>query len=348
MKRDTVSVEKVLNSRCSSDFGPKKSQFGTFVNKRPPETVIDQIINCLNIPRFSMGKLLHWFEHEYLFLGFENPKNPSAERVLHVESGMQHEAVYLGCAAEAVGTCIHSLGIEGTSKGEKTATAKHRILEITDTYEGSKFTTRVPGPEKPFFPGKNLTPPSRDSEIECLTQLPKLSTSSRSGPSATERDLSQLLWAARGRTPHFIKIDRWKYMWGLTVPTWGGVQDYTSVYLLKSRKLYHYVNWTKEFSLMNRALREKLGWTRGNPTHDIRFARNVDADSQMDGHEKAIVLCQNEQTGRALWEIGYMLENMLLQATSLGLSHESKVFSVDEASKLNDIGVANAVAAVFM
>jgi hypothetical protein len=348
MKRDTVSVEKVLNSRCSSDFGPKKSHFGTFVNKRPPETVIDQIINCLNIPRFSDGKLLHWFEDEYLFLGFENPKNPSAERLLHVESGMQHEAVYLACAAEAVGTCTRSIGIDGTSKEEKTATAKHRILEITDPYDGSKFITRVPGPEKPFFPGKNLTTPFGDSEIECLTLLPKLRTSSRSGPSATERDLSQLLWAARGRTPHFINIDKWKYMWGLTVPTWGGVQDFTSVYLVNSRKLYRYVNWTKEFSLMNRALRQKLGWTRGNPTHDIRFVGNVDASPQMYGHEKAIVLCQNERTGLALWEIGYMLENILLQATALGLSYESKVFSVEEASKLNEIGVANAVAAVFM
>jgi hypothetical protein len=43
-----------------------------------------------------------------------------------------------------------------------------------------------------------------------------------------------------------------------------------------------------------------------------------------------------------------MLENMLLQATSLGLSYESKIFSVDEASELNEIGVANAVAAIFM
>ncbi|MGA3193094.1 MAG: hypothetical protein ABSD73_11395 [Candidatus Bathyarchaeia archaeon] len=348
MSGEVVSIEKALNSRCSSGFGPRKSHFGTFVNKRPPETVIDQIINCLNIPRFSTGKLLHWLEDEYLFLGFENPKNPSAERVLHVESGMQHEAVYLACAAEAVGTCAHNLGTDGTSKEGKTTTTKHRILEIIDPYGASKFTTRAPGPEKPFFLGKNLTTPSRDSGIECVTQLPKLTTSSRSGPPATERDMSQLLWAARGRTPHFITIDRWKHMWGLTVPTWGGVQDYTSVYLVKSRKLYRYVNWTKEFSLMNRTLREKLGWTRGNPTHDIRFVGNVDASPHLNGHEKAIVLCQNEGTGRALWEIGYMLENMLLQATSLGISYESKVFSVDEASELNEIGVANAVAAVFM
>jgi hypothetical protein len=345
--KDVISIEKVLNSRCSSGFGTEKSHFGTFVNKRPPETVIDQIVDCLNIPRFSTGKLLHWFEDEYLFLGFENPKNPSAERLLHVESGMQHEAVYLACAAEAVGTCIDNLGIGGTLKGGKTATAKHRILEIIGPYEGSKFTTRAPGPEKPFFPGKNLTTPSRDSEIECLTQLPKITTSSRSGPLATERDLSQLLWAARGRAPHFIIIGRWKYMWGLTVPTWGGVQDYTSVYLVNSSKLYRYVNWTKDFSLINRALRA-IGWTRGNPTHDIRFARNVDAGPHMNGREKAIILCQNEQTGRALWEIGYMLENMLLQATSLGITYESKILSVDEASRLNEIGVANAVAAVFM
>lgn len=95
---------------------------------------------------------------------------------------------------------------------------------------------------------------------------------------------------------------------------------------------------------MNRAFDEKLGWTRGNPTHDIRFIRNVDVDSQMDGHEEAIFLCQNEHIGRALWEVGYMLESMLLQARSLDISYESKIFPPGGISELNELGVANAVA----
>jgi hypothetical protein len=137
-------------------------------------------------------------------------------------------------------------------------------------------------------------------------------------------------------------------MWGLTIPTMGGVQNYTSAYLIKDKKLYAYVNWTKEFSLLNRIFREKFKWTRGNPTHDIRFLRNVEIASQMNGHEEAIFLCQNEQTGRALWEVGYMLENMFLQARSLDVSYESKILSANEATSLAEMGVSNAVAAFFI
>jgi len=348
MTKNIVSIEKVLNSRCSSDSGPTKSHFGTFTDKHPPDTVIDYILNCLDIPRFSDGKLLHWFENGYLFLGFENPKDPYAQRVLHVESGMQHEAVYLVCTAEGVGTCINDQGINGTQNGERTSTAKHLIMEITDPYDSGKLTTKAPGPKKPLITGKNLTEPLRDGDIECLPELSKLTTFKKSGSSATEKDTSQLLWAARGRTPHCVKIQTWNLMWGLTIPTAGGRQNITSVYLMKEDKLFLYVNWTKEFSLLNRLFREKFRWTRGNPTHDIRFVRNVDVDSQMDGHTEAIFLCQNEHTGRALWEVGYMLENMFLQAKSLGISYESKVFSADDVSKLNELGVANAVAAVFI
>jgi hypothetical protein len=68
----------------------------------------------------------------------------------------------------------------------------------------------------------------------------------------------------------------------------------------------------------------------------------------MDGHEEAIVLCQNEHTGRALWEIGYMFENMFLQAKSLDISYESKVFANTETSQLADQGVPNSVAAILL
>jgi hypothetical protein len=348
MAKGIVSVEKVLNSRCSSDSGHTKGHFGTFTGKHPSDTVIDRVLSCLDTPRFSDDKLLHSFENGYLLLGFENSKDPDTQRLLHVESGMQHEAVYLACAAEGIGTCIHNQGINGTQNGEKTSTAKHLIMEITDPYESGKFTTKPPGPQKPLVTGKGLIEPLRDGNVECLPELSKLATFKNSGSSATEKDVSQLLWAARGRTPHYISIDHWKLMCGLTIPTWGGVQDYTSVYLVKDKKLCIYVNWTKEFSLMNRLFREKLGWTRGNPTHDIRFVRNVDITSQMSGHDQAIFLCQNEQTGRALWEVGYMLENMFLQAKSLGVSYESKIFSADETSLLGKMEIANAVAAFFI
>ena len=350
MKRDTVSIEKVLNSRCSSgfDFETKKSHWGTFTNRPPPKKIVDRVLRCCNIPRFSSGKLLQWFKNGYLFLGFEKPNDPYMERVLHIESGMQQEAVYLACTAQGMGTCIHNQGINGTEYGEKIATARHLIMEMVDPYESGRFTTKPPGPEKPFRAGKNLSEPLRDSDVECLPQLEHLKSSNKTGSSATKKDISQLLWAAKGRTPHHIRKHVWNMLWGLTIPTWGGGQAYTSVYLIKDGKLFRYINWTKKFSLLNRLFLNYAKWTRGNPTHDIHLIRNVNIRAQLDGADTAIILCRNEKTNRALWEVGYMLENMFLQAKTLGISYESKLFKTEETPQLAEPGMTNAVAAVLL
>ena len=268
--------------------------------------------------------------------------------MLHIESGMQQEAVYLACTAQGVGTCIHNQGINGTQYGEKIATATHLIMEMTDPYETGKFTTKAPGPEKPFTTSKNLSEPLRDGDLECLPQLQHITSFNKSGSSATKRDISQLLWAAKGRTPHCIRIQVWNLMWGLTIPTWGGGQDYTSIYLIKDSKLFRYTNWTKKFSLLNRLFREKFKWTRGTPTHDIRFIGNVNIPAQLEGANTAIILCRNEKTSRALWEVGYMLENMFLQAKSLHISYKSKIFKTEETAQLAELSVRNAVAAVLL
>jgi hypothetical protein len=117
---------------------------------------------------------------------------------------------------------------------------------------------------------------------------------------------------------------------------------------VRDNKIFLYINWTKSFSLLNRAFREKLKWTRGNPTHDLQFVRDLAIGSQLNGADGAIIFCQNEDTRRSLWEVGYMLENIFLQAKSLDISYESKVFSADTVSQLNELEVANAVAAVFL
>ena len=350
MTRDIVSIEKVLNSRCSSgfDFGTKKSHWGTFINRRPPKKIVNRILRCCNIPRFSSGKLLHWFKDEYLFLGFEKSNDLYTERVLHIESGMQQEAVYLACVAQGVGTCIRNQSINGTEYGEKIATARHLIMEMADPYDSGKFTTKAPGPEKPLIAGKNLSEPLRDGDVECLPQLEHLTSFNKSGFSATKKDISQLLWAAKGRTPHLIRKHVWNQLWGLTIPTWGGGQAYTSVYLVKDGKLFGYINWTKKFSLLNRVFLNYAKWTRGNPTHDIHFVRNVNIRAQLDGADTAIILGRNEKTSRALWEVGYMLENMFLQTKSVKISYRSKIFNYNEIKQMAKAGVSEAVAAVLL
>lgn len=337
--KEIISIEKVLNSRCSSDFdgNPKRNHSGIFIkNKHPPQRILERVLRCCRVPQFSNGKLSLWFENEHLFLGFEKTNDPFKTRLLHIESGMQQEAAYLACTALGLGTCIHNLGINGTEYKNKIATARHLILEKADSYKTGKFSTAPPGPEKPFKKGKNLSEPKRNSNMECLPQLEQLTLFKNTNTQADETDISQLLWATKGRTTHYIK----SHPWGLTIPTWGGGQDYTHVYLVKENKLFRYINWTTGFF--------PLWWKIGNPAHDTKFLKNINIPSQLDNADSAIILSRNEQTNRALWEVGYMLENMFLQAKSLGISYKSKVFTKEEIRKLKRKGISEAVAALLL
>jgi len=357
MPKDIVSVEKVLNSRCSSDFdgNSKENHWGDFVrDKSPSHEIVEHILRCCKVPQYSDGKLLLWFENKYLFLGFEKTNEPFQTRMLHIESGMQQEAVYLACTALGVGTCIHNLGINGTQRENKIATARHLILEKTNSYETGKYTTAAPGPKKPLKHGKNLTDPQRDSSVECLPKLKQLTLYKNTGSQADETDISQLLWAAKGRTPHYIN----SHPWGLTIPTWGAGQDYTNVHLVKNNKLFRYLNWTTSFLDMyppyapyaRYLLRAHahLFWRVGYPTHDIKPLRNVNISDHLDGADIAIILSRNERSNRSLWEVGYMLENMLLQLESLKTSYTSKIFNNDEMKRVAKAGVSEAVAAVIL
>lgn len=334
--KEAVSIEKVLNSRCSCDFdgNPRENHWGIFLkHHRLSQKIMDHVLQCCNAPQYSDGKLVTWFDEKYLFLGFKKAQQPLKTRMLHIESGMQHEAVYLACTALGIGTCIHNVGINGTEYEDKIATARHLILEKADCYPTGKFTTKTPGPEAPFKPGRNLPEPTRDGDVECLPELKHLTLFNNAGSSAEEKDVPQLLWAAKGRTPHYVK----SRPWGLTIPTWGGGQGYTDVYLVRGKKLFRYVNW-----------RRTLPFLRGNPTHDIEFLKNVEISSQLEGASAGIILSRNEKTSRALWEAGYMLENMFLQARSLGISYESKVFDYNEISLLAEAGIPDAVATVLL
>jgi hypothetical protein len=336
--KEIVSVEKVLNSRCSCDFdgNPKENHWGIFLkDKHPSGKIIDHVLRCCRkTPRFSKEKLLFWFEDKHLFLGFEETTDPFNTRLLHIESGMQHEAVYLACTALGLGTCISNLGVDGTEYANRIATAKQIILEKGESYGASKFTTAAPGPEKPLRKG-NLTLPMRNGKVECLSALERLTLSDDDGADADEADVSQLLWAAKGRTPHYIK----SHPWGLTVPTWGGGQNYTSVYLIKENKLFRYINWTTRFF--------SYWWMIGKPTHDIKFVKHVKISLEPD-YANSIILSRNEKTNRALWEVGYMLQNMFLQAKSLGISYKSNVFTKDDVGRLERSGISEAVAAFFL
>jgi len=344
--QDPISIEKVLNSRCSCDFdgNPKNNHWGMFIkDKYPSQETIQYMLQCCRVPQFSDGKLLSWSEDGLLFSGFEKTGDPQKNRLLNIESGMQQEAVYLACTALGLGTCIYNSGVNGTEYGDKIATAKHIILEKADTYGNQKFSTAAPGPEKPFKKGKNLSEPKRNGKVKCLPEMEQLTLFQDAGTQAGETDISQLLWAAKGRTPHYVK----SHPWGLTIPTMGGGQNYTTVYLIKENKLFRYINWTI-FRYINWKTKSFPWWIAGNPTHDIKFVRTINVSSELDNTNVGIILSRNENTNRALWEVGYMLENMLLQAKSLGISYKSKVFTKEEIRKLERNGISEAVAALLI
>ncbi len=52
----------------------------------------------------------------------------------------------------------------------------------------------------------------------------------------------------------------------------------------------------------------------------------------------------NEDSGRALWEVGYMLENLLAQATSLGVRYRTSLLDSTAAAPYERSGMARAVA----
>ena len=334
MYDEKISIEKVLNSRCSYDFNKLKenrwgifNHWGIFKKEKLENKKLNNIIECCEVPQYSGGKLLVWLEGEYLYLGFEKKGDSFKEQIMHIESGMQQEAVHLACTATGIGTCIHNLGINGTDHGDKIATARHLIMEAEGSYKGEKFSVKPPGPEAPQIKGRHLCEPKRDGEIQCLPELTHLTYTNKSGSSAGEKEVSQILWAARGRTPHYIN----NRPWGLTIPTWGGRQKYTEVYIIKEKKLFQYINWRGFFPHF------------GNPTHDIRFMKNIELLSELEGYNHGIILRRKENTSRALWEIGYMIENMLLQARGLQISFKTKFLKADEYFKLSSLGVKDAL-----
>lgn len=328
MYDEKISIEKVLNSRCSYDFNHARASrwahYGLFKKEKLPTKKLNKIIECCEVPQYSGGKLIVWLEGEYLYLGFEKKGDSFKEQIMHIESGMQQEAVHLACTATGIGTCIHNLGINGTDYGDKIATARHLIMEAEGPYEGRKFSVKPPGPEAPQKKGRYLHEPKRDGEIECFPELTRLTFTSKSGSSAGEKEVSQILWAARGRTPHYVR----GRPWGLTIPTWGARAE---VNLIKEKKLFRYINWRGLFPFY------------GNPTHDIRFMKNFKHMSEIEGYNHGIILRRKENTSRALWEIGYMIENMLLQARGLRISFKTKFLKADESYKLSSLGIKDAL-----
>ncbi len=308
-----VSVEKALNSRCTSNNVADTSigHWGMFdtAKKLSPDQIL-KITSSARIPRLTDFQCEIRAENNMISFIVDSSAQGMQRDRLMIESGMQQQAVLLISAASGVGTVLISVRPEYKRLSEKeTCAIKLRLDPMMPSYNGSYWTTAAPGEERAWRRG-NLPDPSRDGTVPLFSALGSVSLEKMSGKRLSSEDLGQVLWAAKGRTPHFYKA----IPWGMTVPTSNGAIEVTSVYVCGERGLFKYSNWEKR-----------------RPTHSIRKIVERDRplfeklSSDFPGRRTFVLFKNNLPSNGSLWEIGYCLISALLQLTALQVSHTAFV-----------------------
>lgn len=307
---ERTSIELALNSRCSSDYDgdPGVFHWGMFDgSSRLSDEQIARIAGLAGRFRVSEdSNRIGITGNSLAFLIGQPPASDFSGSVM-VGSGMQQQAACLASAALGIGTQFNALGTDGAvlPSGEFAAVRIH-LAPAKPSYRGSFWTAATPDHERPWLPG-NLPDPRRDGTRPLLGVLLDMSFDCSEGIAATRSEVGQLLWAARGRTPHFYK----SRPWGLTIPTWQGNQNISAVYVASGPNLYQYVNWQK-----------------GRPTHSVKLIETASSFS-LRLHtifplwDCFIILGTDDSHARGLWEVGYQLLNVLLQASGLGLKYQT-------------------------
>ncbi len=328
----TVSVETALNSRCTSDYDDDQRRFhwGMFDSSRKlaPEQ-IDNIVSLAKIPRFNDHNVEIRAKKNILTFVIQRNESETINEWAMIESGMQQQAVGLVCAALGVGMVFSNLGKDGKSISDSEhGTIRIKLAPIKPSYNGRFWSNQTPAGEASWLTG-SLPDPVREGDKPLILTLENLKTKNEGSAAATDNSISQLLWAVRGRTPHLYKSKPW----GMTIPTWAGEQNISSVYLVSRGKIFKYVNWKNN-----------------KPTHSLSEITTIE-NKLNKGHLESfsvssnlIVLGKNENSGRALWKIGYQLLNLILQANSLGVSYQAAL--LDETKKISvaQAGIAAPVA----
>ena len=327
-----ISVETALNSRCTSDYDgdPRKFHWGLFDNsKKLTIEQIQDIIHHANIPRFSDKRVTIQSNENTLTFIVDKKTDGILRDWSMVESGMQQQAIGLVCAALGAGMAFRNLGENGTTiSGNDYGTVKIKLDPMKPTYEGSFWSSRTPEDFGHWIKG-NLPNPDRNGSKLLLSIMsnPKIENKGVVQPSV--KSISQLLWAARGRTPHYYKSKPW----GMTIPTWAGRQNITSVYFISEDKLHKYINWNN-----------------GKSTHALQELDTVERRlcnevlRTFSPNRGVFVLGKNEAYNRAFWEVGYQMQNLILQANSLDLSYRAVLLNDQQKIPIKRVGIADPVA----
>jgi len=119
----------------------------------------------------------------------------------------------------------------------------------------------------------------------------------------------------------------------MTIPTSRGGQNITCMYVIKDNMVLRYVNRI-----------------RFRPTHSLRLMNKLNdkISNQLlelfPRYNCFIILSKNENSGRALWEVGYQMLNLILQAKAINIAFKSIFLNDDQKIALKDIKIKNPVA----
>lgn len=329
-----ASVELAFNSRCTSDYDGNQ-RYGHWGMFDPKETMsseqVKEVKDRSAIPRFTTGRTTVSVEGRKLTFHFDSGADSIARQWLMVENGMQQQTVCLVCAALGIGMVFRNLGIDGQalSSGDW-GTVRMELDAMKPSYAGSFWTSAAPSERKPWHSG-NLPDPRRDGGKPLLQVLKGLELRHKGTSKADLPELGQLLWAAKGRTPHLYKSKPW----ALTVPFWTDRVETTSVYLIWNQRVFRYVNWDSD-----------------RPTHSIAEIRTLSEKesegmaTEFSGRDKFIVLGRNDDHGRAFWEIGYEVMNLLAQAKSAEMEYSSHLLNDTQSRQVTQLGIRNPLALV--
>jgi hypothetical protein len=310
---EAVSVEKALNSRCTSDDSGLKrvSHWGVYDNSvKLGADDLRKIVSLAEIRRLTALPLALRPEGDvWLFVSDPRAAGADKERLM-IESGMHQQAVSLTCASLGAGSTILNMGLDGRVVSEsELASIRMRIRPAKPFYGDSYWTSAAPEGPQGWLSG-NLPAPQRDGAVPLVEAMVTYGFERTSGRDASAETLGQLLWAARGRTPHYFH----GHPWGLTIPVWGGSQDLTRLQVVHHGRIYAYENWRRK-----------------RPTHSLIYDRDLkDAgcralEERFSSWSSFIVLSTLEGRARSLWEIGYQSLNLLLQAHALGVDYLFRV-----------------------
>jgi hypothetical protein len=331
---EKTSVETALNSRCSSDYDDSTSinHWGLADGRATlQEEQLQLLEKIAHFHRFS-EKIAGFDRNGNVMSFYIDPKVTGTDReMLTLESGVMMQTVGLACAAMGIAVVFSHLGENGSLLGEqKLGTLAYRLEPMKPSFQKSFWSSIPPVGEHPWKTG-NLPDPKRIGNVSVVKALDGVAQGIVGSQAVDNDKIGQLLWAARGRTPHFYMSKAW----GLTIPVALGIQNRSEIVVAS----------------VTGEPKRYLNWNEGRPTHSLETVTMDNRDllkqltKKYPSRDTFLLLTSTTNSLFALLEIGSMLQNILVQAAALDLSIDAAVDVTDIDAKIGDTTL-RAVAAV--